>query len=192
MARHYAPSTIFFDEIDAIGSARGSGQEHEASLRVKSELLVQMDGVAASTSDKLVIVIAATNFPWMLDEALRRRLEKRIYIPLPDDLGRRELLNINLRTVKIADDVDLEEIQQKCAGYSGADLTNVCRDASMMSMRKCIAGKSIEEIKSLSTEDMDKPVTRADFLEAISNVASSVNADQIAMQENWKTEFGAS
>ena len=192
MARHYAPSTIFFDEIDSICSTRGSGQEHESSRRVKSEILVQMDGVAASASDKLVIVLAATNFPWLLDEALRRRLEKRIYIPLPDAEGRRQLLDINLKTVSLADNVDLDEIQQLCEGYSGADLTNVCRDASMMAMRKRIAGLSIEEIKGLTAEEMDRPVSREDLITAAKHVASSVNVDQVQEQEKWMAEFGAS
>jgi katanin p60 ATPase-containing subunit A1 len=98
--------------------------------RVKSELLVQMDG--ASNGDgqgekKYVMVLAATNRPWDLDEALRRRLEKRIYIPLPTEKGRKELIRINLKDVTIAENVTLDDIVRKTDGYSGADITNVCR-----------------------------------------------------------------
>ena len=97
-------------------------------------------------SSKLVIVLAATNFPWDIDEALRRRLEKRIYIPLPDgretcslfslcvnerlhcsEEGRHALLKINLKAVKVAEDCDLDEVAKLTEGYSGADITNVCR-----------------------------------------------------------------
>ncbi len=144
MARFYAPTIIFVDEIDALCSRRGSESEHEESRRFKSEWLQQIDGINSQSEDpsKFVMVLGATNFPWDIDEALRRRLEKRIYVPLPHQEGRLALLRISLREIKLADDVDLEIIAQKLDGYSGADISNVCRDASLMSIRRGIAGLS--------------------------------------------------
>lgn len=126
-----------------------------------------MDGVSDEAA-KIVMVLAATNFPWDIDEALRRRLEKRIYIPLPNDEGRESLLKINLREVTVDPSVDLTMIARKLAGYSGADITNLCRDASMMSMRRKIAGLKPEQIKLLAKEELDLPVSTQDFTEAIS------------------------
>lgn len=192
MARFYAPSTIFIDEIDSLCSRRGSESEHEASRRVKSELLVQMDGVSNDEATKIVMVLAATNFPWDIDEALRRRLEKRIYIPLPNKEGREALLKINLREVKIDESVDLKQISTRLDGYSGADITNVCRDASMMSMRRKIAGLKPEQIRQLAKEELDLPVSNQDFTEAIAKCNKSVSKDDLIKYQQWMKEFGSS
>lgn len=198
MARFHAPSTIFIDEIDSLCSRRGSESEHEASRRVKSELLVQMDGLSDTSTEeesgasRIVMVLAATNFPWDIDEALRRRLEKRIYIPLPNSAGREALLRINLRDVKVEPDVNLTEIATKLKGYSGADITNVCRDASMMSMRRKIAGLKPDQIRQLAKEEVDLPVSFQDFNEAIAKCNKSVSSDDLAKYEKWMSEFGSS
>ncbi|XP_062563611.1 katanin p60 ATPase-containing subunit A-like 1 [Armigeres subalbatus] len=192
MARFYAPSTIFIDEIDSLCSRRGSESEHEASRRVKSELLVQMDGVSNDEATKIVMVLAATNFPWDIDEALRRRLEKRIYIPLPNKEGREALLKINLREVKVDESVDLTTIATRLDGYSGADITNVCRDASMMSMRRKIAGLKPEQIRQLAKEELDLPVSTQDFTEAIAKCNKSVSRDDLMKYQQWMREFGSS
>uniref|UniRef100_A0A7S4UNS9 AAA+ ATPase domain-containing protein n=1 Tax=Paramoeba aestuarina TaxID=180227 RepID=A0A7S4UNS9_9EUKA len=193
MARFYGPSTIFIDEVDSIGSARGSGAEHEASRRVKSELLTQMDGAGTAGDDpsKRVIVIAATNFPWDLDDAFRRRLEKRIYIPLPDPEARKSLFSLNFSSVKLGDDVDLEYLAEKSEGYSGADITNVCRDASFMAMRRRICGMSADQIKTLGQEEMDLPITKSDLDEALAKTATSVAKDDVKKHQEWMNTFGS-
>ncbi|KAF4788062.1 Katanin p60 ATPase-containing subunit A-like 1 [Turdus rufiventris] len=212
MARFYAPTTIFIDEIDSICSRRGTSDEHEASRRVKSELLVQMDGnkgldlalrlgccfftgvggaLENDDPSKMVMVLSATNFPWDIDEALRRRLEKRIYIPLPTAKGRAELLKINLREVELDPDISLEEIAEKIEGYSGADITNVCRDASLMAMRRRINGLTPEEIRALSKEELQMPVTKGDFELALKKISKSVSAADLEKYEKWMAEFGS-
>lgn len=197
LARAYAPSTIFIDEIDSLCNARGVSGEHESSRRVKSELLVQVDGVSNSSTNedgtrKIVMVLAATNFPWDIDEALRRRLEKRIYIPLPNFESRKELIKINLKSIEVAADVDIDEVARRTEGYSGDDLTNVCRDASLNGMRRKIAGKTRDEIKNMSKDEISKdPVAMCDFLEALTKVQPSVSAADIERHEKWFSEFGS-
>ncbi len=87
---------------------------------------------------KNIMVLAATNRPQDLDEALRRRLEKRVYIPLPDAIGRRALFDINLKGLKIDEGINFEKLVEMTEGYSGADMANVCREAAMMPLRKRI------------------------------------------------------
>ena len=211
MARYYAPSTIFFDEIDSLAGSRGGSGEHEASRKVKTELLVQMDGVGGDGGGtdgesgdedgerKTVIVLAATNCPWDLDEALRRRLEKRIYIPLPETDGRKELFRINMADVEIDDDIDLDELAEKSAGYSGADVANVCRDASMMSVRRIMdaarkQGLNREEMQAMLKQQKDAlhtAVSRNDFLTALSKVNKSVSDNDLKRFSEWMAEFGS-
>uniref|UniRef100_A0A8C6W816 Katanin p60 ATPase-containing subunit A1 n=1 Tax=Nannospalax galili TaxID=1026970 RepID=A0A8C6W816_NANGA len=195
MARFYSPATIFIDGIDSICNRRGTSEEHEASQRVKAELLVQMDSVGGTSEDddpsKMVMVLVATNFPWDIDEALRRRLKKRIYIPLPSAKGREELLRISLCELELADDVNLASIAENMEGYSGAGITNVCRVASLMAMRRHIEGLTPEEIRNLSREEMHMPTTMDDFEMALKKFSKSVSAADLERYEKWIVEFGS-
>ncbi len=196
MARFYAPSVIFIDEIDSLASSRDK-EEHEASRRVKSELLVQMDGVGSVPSGdeeqqpKNVLVLGATNYPWSLDQAILRRLEKRVYIPLPNLESRRLMLSINSKTVKLAGDVDLDLLAEKLDSYNGADIKNICRDASFMAMRRITSGMDPEEIRSIAGKLSELPVTQSDFLATIQNTRTSVKLADIEKHDQWKAEYGA-
>ena len=184
-----------------LASQRGGANEHEASRRVKAELLVQMDGVGSASSSSAaekdgepprnVMVLAASNFPWDLDEALRRRLEKRIYIPLPSPADIRTLLQINLRDIALEEGVELDALAAEMDGYSGADVTNLCRDAAFNPMRRAIRGLKHEQIKALSREDTNLPVSQADLEQALANVNSSVRHADIERHLEWQREFGS-
>uniref|UniRef100_A0A183IAB6 AAA_lid_3 domain-containing protein n=1 Tax=Soboliphyme baturini TaxID=241478 RepID=A0A183IAB6_9BILA len=105
--------------------------------------------------------------------------------------SRKQLLQLNLRDVKLAEDVDCSYVARLLDGYSGADITNVCRDAAMMSMRRRIAGLTPEEIRSLPKEEVDLPVTQQDFIEAINKTGKSVSKQDLVKYEKWMREFGS-
>uniref|UniRef100_A0A182PE66 Katanin p60 ATPase-containing subunit A1 n=1 Tax=Anopheles epiroticus TaxID=199890 RepID=A0A182PE66_9DIPT len=191
MARFYAPSTIFIDEIDSLCACRGSDSEHEASRRFKAELLIQMDGLNAANDDKVIMVLAATNHPWDIDEAFRRRFEKRVYIGLPNDNTRKALLELCLKGVNISPDLNTDTITEQLNGYTGSDIANVCRDAAMMAMRRHINGLSPSEIKMIRREEVDLPVTAQDFQDAMVKTRKSVSANDVARYETWMDEFQA-
>ncbi|CAD7699963.1 unnamed protein product [Ostreobium quekettii] len=193
MARAYAPSIIFIDEIDALCTTRGATGEHEASRRVKSELLMQIDGCFGHDVEpgQHVMVLAATNFPWDIDEALRRRLEKRIYIPLPELEARKELMRINFKEVEVAADVEWEELARQMESYSGDDITNVCRDAAFNGMRRRTAGKTLEQIRNMRAAAVQTPVLMDDLVQALARISPSVSKADIAKHEAWKSEFGS-
>ncbi|CAK1546262.1 unnamed protein product [Leptosia nina] len=202
MAAFYAPSTIFLDEVDSLCAVRGADSEHEASRRFKAELLIQMDGLAAPfNQDKVVMVLAATNHPWDIDEAFRRRFEKRIYVGLPDESTRVKLLKLCLREVALADEVNLSDLGAKLDGYSGSDICNLCRpnflnllprDASMMTMRRKIAGKSPEQIRRLKRSELEAPVSKADLEAAIEKTRRTVTQADVARYSSWMQKHGCS
>ena len=196
LARKRAPAIIFFDEVDSLVSRRGDGHEHEASRRLKSELLSQLDGIESATAGgSRVIVIATTNRPWDLDEAVRRRLEKRIYIPLPDFLGRQQLFAVHLKGVVLEGAVDFDELASRTEGYSGADINQVCRDAAMEPMRRAVLDLSPAQIAALKERGeltcQKLVVTMGDLLGAIANVPASVSPAELGRYAAWMDEFGS-
>ncbi|KAK2945892.1 putative Vacuolar protein sorting-associated protein 4 [Blattamonas nauphoetae] len=198
MARFYAPSVIFFDEIDCLGGNRGSsGGDNESSRRVMGELLAQMDGIESTASEagseerKTVVVIAATNYPWNLDEALKRRLEKRIYIPLPDAESRKEMLRIKLSGEVVSEDLDLDEIADRLEGFSGADIDTLCHDVAMMGVKEKLKMIPDSDWSKLNPDELTRPITKEDFEKGLSKVAPSVGEKDLVKFEEWKKQYGS-
>ncbi|XP_011046276.1 PREDICTED: vacuolar protein sorting-associated protein 4B-like isoform X2 [Populus euphratica] len=135
MARESAPSIIFVDEIDSLCGQRGEGNESEASRRIKTELLVQMQGVG--NNDQKVLVLAATNTPYALDQAIRRRFDKRIYIPLPDMKARQHMFKVHLGdTPHNLTESDFESLARRTEGFSGSDISVCVKDVLFEPVRK--------------------------------------------------------
>ena len=136
---------------------------------------------ATSESDrpKTIMVLAATNRPQDLDEALRRRLEKRIYIPLPNEIGRKALFEINSKGVQLDESIDWDNLVSRTEGYSGADISNVCREAAMMPMRrKLLSGSfNIDDMQGFDHKELESPICHEDFLEALQNISKSVSQE---------------
>lgn len=134
LARRKAPSIIFVDEVDSLCSSR-SDSESESARRIKTEFLVQMQGVGKEADN--VLVLGATNLPWCIDSAIRRRFERRIYIPLPEEMARRDLFKLNMgKTAHTLTAEDFNILAKRTENYSGADIAIVVRDAIYEPLRK--------------------------------------------------------
>ncbi len=166
-----APSIVFIDEIDSIAPKRGQ-VTGEAEKRLVAQLLTLMDGLEARAN---IVVIAATNRPEAIDEALRRpgRFDREIVVGVPDDRGRREILGIHTRGMPLAEDVDLPELARTTYGFVGADLAALTREAAIEAVRRIMPRLNLEE-GTIPPEVLDTlSVTRDDFLEALKRVQPS-------------------
>ncbi|KAL6130771.1 hypothetical protein ACLB2K_069150 [Fragaria x ananassa] len=178
------PSVIFMDEIDSIMSTR-QANENDASRRLKSEFLIQFDGVTSNPND-LVIVIGATNKPQELDDAVLRRLVKRVYIPLPDLTARRLLLSHKLKGQAYSlPSGDLEQLARDTEGYSGSDLQALCEEAAMMPIREL--GENILTIKA----NQVRPLRLEDFQKSMTVIRPSLSKSKWEELEQWNEEFGS-
>lgn len=180
-----APCVIFFDELDALvpkRSAEGSG----SSERVVNQMLTEMDGAQQRSQ---VFVIAATNRPDILDPAMLRpgRLDRLLYVPLPSEAGRLEILQTHAKKLPLADDVHLEGLASGCEGFSGADLAALVRETAYLAIREAdLPGTSPRAIPEVPKEgDEASPqaskktsITANDFARARSRVSASVGAEE--------------
>lgn len=183
VARCHQPAVIFIDEIDSLLTQR-SDTEHESSRRIKTEFLVQLDG-ATTSSDERILVIGATNRPHEIDEAARRRLVKRLFIPLPDTPARRQIiLNLMKQQSHLLTEEGVSVLCAKTEGFSGADMANLCREAALYPVRD--AATSIEHISL----DEVRPVTLSDFELALQIIKPSVSNKDLELYIQWNRQFG--
>ena len=176
------------------GAPRG-GHEHEASRRLKTELFTQMDGIASEGNAGHVVVLASTNCPWDLDEALRRRLEKRILVPLPDARAREAMFRSFLQGVAVGAGVCVEHLAAATGGYSGADIKVICREAAMAPMRRLLSGCAGDpaEIQRMRAAGLlCAPAAEVeDFRAALDRTRPSVGRADSERYLEWERAFGS-
>ncbi|KAI9335306.1 P-loop containing nucleoside triphosphate hydrolase protein [Obelidium mucronatum] len=184
VARQTQPSVIFIDEIDSILTER-SESEHEASRRLKTEFLLQFDGLATNAETDRLLVLGATNRPQELDEAALRRLVKRIYIPLPESKTRASLFVHLLKGQKHSlTQQDIEKLVRLTDGYSGSDIAALAREASLGPIR------ALGEKLVSTPVDQVRPIGISDFTSAITVIRPSVSAGSLDSFVRWNKEFG--
>lgn len=218
MARENRPSIVFIDEVDALCGPRGEG-ESEASRRIKTELLVQMDGVGRDS--KGVLILGATNIPWQLDAAIRRRFQRRVHISLPDLPARMKMFELAVGSTPCdLKSEDYKTLGQLSEGYSGSDITIAVQDALMQPVRKIQTathykpvmvkgedGKMVEKLTPCSPGDkgaveknwtevdsellLEPPLLLKDFMKAVKGARPTVSQEDIKKSADWTAEFGS-
>ncbi len=187
VARLKAPSLIFMDEIDSIATKRGEGSESGGERRVKTQLLSEIQGLKTSHK-KTLLVLGATNRPWDIDNAMLSRFEKKVYVPLPDLPARAAIFNIHTAGINTAlIDDDYIELGVRSEGYSGRDISNVCREVIMLPIRELDMGglleKSDQEVKV-------RDINMNDFKKSLKKVKPMTNKSTLQQYHDWKDEFG--
>lgn len=176
-----------------------TSEENEASRRMKTEFLVQLDGT--NTNNKAqVIIIGATNRPDELDDAARRRFVKRIYVPLPDKEARKQMIhnllglpnqkqNNNNKIYHILNDNDINELVIKTAGYSGADIRALCTEAAMGPVRE-ISTKYHNNLQQISVNEFPPIVYDPHILQALDAVSATVSSTDLQKYIEWNEIYG--
>ena len=193
VARELAPAILFLDEMDALLSTRRSdGGEHEATRRMKTEFMVQMDGIRGSSDDETshVLLIACTNCPWDVDPAVLRRFPRRIYVPLPDTEARRGLIQYLLKKTgkHSLTSRQISTLVKRTDGFSGSDITAIASEASFGPLR---ALGGMEAIRDCRPEDV-RPVQLRDFEAVLEQTTNSVTDRMLRRYEEWKQQQAAS
>ncbi|KAM0922226.1 hypothetical protein ACQ4PT_006321 [Festuca glaucescens] len=200
LASKIAPSVIFVDEVDGMLGRRENPGEHEAMRKMKNEFMVNWDGLRTKAKER-VLVLAATNRPFDLDEAVIRRLPRRLMVNLPDATNRKKILSVILSKEELADNVDLEALANLTEGYSGSDLKNLCVTAAHRPIREILEKEKKErslaeaENKPLppkySSSDV-RSLNLSDFKHAHEQVCASISSDSTNMNEliQWNDLYG--
>jgi len=187
VARIKAPSIIFIDEIDSVATKRGSGSESGGERRVKTQLLSEIQGVK-STGDKILLVMGATNRPWDVDNAMLSRFQKKIHVPLPDMPARAGIFRIHTAGVESAlEDDDYIELAVRSDGYSGRDISNVCREVIMLPIRELDMSGLLEN----SDQGVKiRPLSLDDFTKTLKKVKPMTSNKDLELYKHWANEFG--
>uniref|UniRef100_A0A7N8XPG5 Fidgetin-like protein 1 n=1 Tax=Mastacembelus armatus TaxID=205130 RepID=A0A7N8XPG5_9TELE len=184
VARELQPSVIFIDEVDSLLCERREG-EHDASRRLKTEFLVEFDGVQSGGDDR-VLVMGATNRPQELDEAVLRRFAKRVYVTLPDEKTRFTLLkNLLGKHGNPLSKSELSYLAKATAGYSGSDLTSLAKDAALGPIREL----GPDQVRSMAVNEM-RNIKMKDFEDSLKRIKPSVSPATLNVYTKWNKDYG--
>ncbi|KAL0800650.1 hypothetical protein Bca101_055825 [Brassica carinata] len=200
LASKIAPSVIFVDEVDSMLGRRENPGEHEAMRKMKNEFMINWDGLRTKDKER-VLVLAATNRPFDLDEAVIRRLPRRLMVNLPDSANRSKILSVILAKEEMAEGVDLEAVANMTDGYSGSDLKNLCVTAAHRPIREILEKEKKERsvaqaenrpMPQLYNSTDIRPLNMNDFKTAHEQVCASVSSDSSNMNElqQWNELYG--
>ncbi|GAA0143307.1 hypothetical protein LIER_04024 [Lithospermum erythrorhizon] len=188
-ASKLAPVIIFMDEVDSLLGARGGGFEHEATRRMRNEFMAAWDGLRSKESQR-ILILGATNRPFDLDDAVIRRLPRRIYVDLPDAANRLKILKVILAHEHLESGFPFEKLANETEGYSGSDLKNLCIAAAYKPVQELLTEEKTEE---RTTETMIlRPLDLDDFIQSKAKVGPSVAYDAASMNElrKWNEQYG--